>query len=173
MVSLYILLIAAVIAIFGLIVIMFSYIKKVDRSMRMGRFFLVFGIIIMIISGLSVNKEKKAHQAAIDHQEKMQSQQIYDAALVHVNDKKVHVKNGQAKVTIRTSANVAIKVHSNQEQLHDLNYKSTKKKKDIKVSFVMPGEYTVTATRGQNKVIKRIIVLKDDQKNIHVNSVDK
>ena len=172
MISLYILLVAAVLVIFGLVVIIFSHIKKIDRSMRMGRFFLVFGIIVMIISGLFMNTEKRAHQAAINHQEKVQSQQIYDAALVHISDETVYVKSGQAKVTIRTSENVAIKVHSNHEQLHDLNYKSTREKKNIKVTFVMPGEYTVTATRGQNKVIKHIVVLKDNHKNIHENSVN-
>lgn len=164
MISLYILLIASVVAIFGLIVTIFSHIKKVNRSKRMGHFFLVFGVIIAIIAGFSMNKEKEAHQAAIAHQKKLQVEQIYDAGLVHINDRKVRIKNGQAKVMIYVSANTRIKIHSSHEQLHDLDYKPNKEKRDVRVTFVMPGKYTVTATRGQNKVVKYITVLKSNQR---------
>lgn len=164
MIILYILLIASVVAIFGLIVTIFSHIKKVNRSKRMGHFFLVFGVIIAIIAGFSMNKEKEAHQAAIAHQKKLQAEQIYDAGLVHINDRKVRIKNGQAKVMIYVSANTMIKIHSSHEQLHDLDYKPNKEKRDVRVTFVMPGKYTVTATRGQNKVVKYITVLKSNQR---------
>lgn len=164
MISLYILLIASVVAIFGLIVTIFSHIKKVNRSKRMGHFFLVFGVIIAIVAGFSMNKEKEAHQAAIAHQKKLQTEQIYDAGLVHINDRKVRIKNGQAKVMIYVSANTTIKIHSSHEQLHDLDYKPNKEKRDVRVTFVMPGKYTVTATRGQNKVVKYITVLKSNQR---------
>lgn len=164
MISFYILLIASVVAIFGLIVTIFSHIKKVNRSKRMGHFFLVFGVIIAIIAGFSMNKEKEAHQAAIAHQKKLRTEQIYDAGLVHINDRKVRIKNGQAKVTIYVSANTTIKIHSSHEQLHDLDYKPNKEKGDVRVTFVLPGKYTVTATRGQNKVVKYITVLKSNQR---------
>src|SRR5699024_8286233 len=101
-----------------------------------------------------------------DHQKKVQAEQIYDAELVHLSDKKVKIKDGEAKVTIHVSKNTAVKVSSNHEQLHDLNYKPNKSKKDIKVTFVMPGKYTVKATRGQNKITKHITVQKDDQKKV-------
>ncbi|WP_258087764.1 hypothetical protein [Weissella fangxianensis] len=166
MISLYILLIASVVAIFGLFVTIFARVKKIDRSKRMGHFFLTFGIIVALFAGFSINKEKEAHQAAQDHQKKVQAEQIYDAELVHLSDKKVKIKDGKAKVTIHVSKNTAVKVSSNHEQLHDLNYKPNKSKKDIKVTFVMPGKYTVKATRGQNKITKHITVQKDDQKNV-------
>ena len=166
MISLYILLIASVVAIFGLFVTIFARVKKIDRSKRMGHFFLTFGIIVALFAGFSINKEKEAHQAAQDHQKKVQAEQIYDAELVHLSDKKVKIKDGEAKVTIHVSKNTAVKVSSNHEQLHDLNYKPNKSKKDIKVTFVMPGKYTVKATRGQNKITKHITVQKDDQKKV-------
>ncbi|APS41573.1 hypothetical protein FOL01_0714 [Weissella jogaejeotgali] len=166
MISLYILLIASVVAIFGLFVTIFARVKKIDRSKRMGHFFLTFGIIVALFAGFSINKEKEAHQAAQDHQKKVQAEQIYDAELVHLSDKKVKIKDGEAKVTIHVSKNAAVKVSSNHEQLHDLNYKPNKSKKDIKVTFVMPGKYTVKATRGQNKITKHITVQKDDQKKV-------
>ena len=166
MISLYILLIASVVAIFGLFVTIFARVKKIDRSKRMGHFFLIFGIIVALFAGFSINKEKEAHQAAQDHQKKVQAEQIYDAELVHLSDKKVKIKDGKAKVTIHVSKNTAVKVSSNHEQLHDLNYKPNKSKKDIKVTFVMPGKYTVKATRGQNKITKHITVQKDDQKKV-------
>ena len=130
----------------------------------MGHFFLVFGLIVALIAGFSMNKEKEAHQAAIAHQEKLQAEQMYDAGLVHLSDKQVRIKDGQAKVTIHVSANTTIKIHSSHEQLHDLDYKPIKEKKDIRVTFVMPGKYTVTATRGQTKVVKHIMVLKNNHK---------
>lgn len=166
MISLYILLIASVVAIFGLFVTIFARVKKIDRSKRMGHFFLTFGIIVALFAGFSINKEKEAHQAARDYQKKVQTKQIYDAELVHLSDKKVKIKDGETKVTIHVSKNTAVKVSSNHEQLHDLNYKPNKSKKDIKVTFVMPGKYTVKATRGQNKITKHITVQKDDQKNV-------
>lgn len=166
MISLYILLIASVVAIFGLFVTIFARVKKIDRSKRMGHFFLTFGIIVALFAGFSINKEKETHQAAQDHQKKVQAEQIYDAELVHLSDKKVKIKDGEAKVTIHVSKNTAVKVSSNHEQLHDLNYKPNKSKKDIKVTFVMPGKYTVKATRGQNKITKHITVQKDDQKKV-------
>ena len=166
MISLYILLIASVVAIFGLFVTIFARVKKIDRSKRMGHFFLTFGIIVALFAGFSINKEKEAHQAAQYHQKKVQAEQIYDAELVHLSDKKVKIKDGEAKVTIHVSKNTAVKVSSNHEQLHDLNYKPNKSKKDIKVTFVMPGKYTVKATRGQNKITKHITVQKDDQKKV-------
>ena len=166
MISLYILLIASVVAIFGLFVTIFARVKKIDRSKRMGLFFLTFGIIVALFAGFSINKEKEAHQAAQDHQKKVQAAQIYDAELVHLSDKKVKIKDGEAKVTIHVSKNTAVKVSSNNEQFHDLNYKPNKSKKDIKVTFVMPGKYTVKATRGQNKITKHITVQKDDQKKV-------
>ena len=166
MISLYILLIASVVAIFGLFVTIFARVKKIDRSKRMGHFFLTFGIIVALFAGFSINKEKEAHQAAQDHQKKVQAAQIYDAELVHLSDKKVKIKDGEAKVTIHVSKNTAVKVSSNNEQFHDLNYKPNKSKKDIKVTFVMPGKYTVKATRGQNKITKHITVQKDDQKKV-------
>ena len=166
MISLYILLIASVVAIFGLFVTIFARVKKIDRSKRIGHFFLTFGIIVALFAGFSINKEKEAHQAAQDHQKKVQAEQIYDAELVHLSDKKVKIKDGEAKVTIHVSKNTAVKVSSNHEQLHDLNYKPNKSKKDIKVTFVMPGKYTVKATRGQNKITKHITVQKDDQKKV-------
>lgn len=166
MISLYILLIASVVAIFGLFVTIFARVKKIDRSKRMGHFFLTFGIIVALFAGFSINKEKEAHQAAQDHQKKVQAEQIYDAELVHLSDKKVKIKDGEAKVTIHVSKNTAVKVSSNHEQLHDLNYKPNKSKKEIKVTFVMPGKYTVKATRGQNKITKHITVQKDDQKKV-------
>lgn len=166
MISLYILLIANGVAIFGLIVTVFSHIKKVDRSKRMGHFFLVFGVIVAVIAGFSINKENEAHQAAIFHQKKLQAEQIYDAGLVHISDKQVRIKHGQAKVTFYVSANTKIKIHSNHEQLHDLDYKPIKEKKNIRVTFVMPGGYTVTATRGQNKIVKHITVIKANPKKV-------
>ena len=164
MISLYILLIAVVVAIFGLFVTIFSYVKKIDRSKRMGHFFLVFGVIVAVIAGLSINKEKQAHQAALEHQEKLRSEQIYDAGLVHISNKKLRIKNGKATATIHVSKDTSINIHSNHEQLHDLNYKPNKGKKDIRVTFVMPGKYSVTATRGQNKIVKKILVLKGTHK---------
>ncbi|HJA24034.1 MAG TPA: hypothetical protein H9958_07435, partial [Candidatus Limosilactobacillus intestinavium] len=103
MISLYILLIASVVAIFGLFVTIFAHVKKIDRSKRMGHFFLTFGIIVALFAGFSINKEKEAHQAAQDHQKKVQAEQIYDAELVHLSDKKVKIKDGEAKVTIHVS----------------------------------------------------------------------
>ena len=166
MISLYILLIASVVAIFGLFVTIFAHVKKIDRSKRMGHFFLTFGIIVALFAGFSINKEKEAHQAAQDHQKKVQTEQIYDAELVHLSDKKVKIKDGEAKVTIHVSKNTAVKVSSNHKQLHDLSYKPNKSKKEIKVTFVMPGKYTVKATRGQNKITKHITVQKGDHKRV-------
>ena len=166
MISLYILLIASVVAIFGLFVTIFARVKKIDRSKRMGHFFLTFGIIVALFAGFSINKEKEAHQAAQDHQKKVQAEQIYDAELVHLSDKKVKIKDGEAKVTIHVSKNTAVKVSSNHKQLHDLSYKPNKSKKEIKVTFVMPGKYTVKATRGQNKITKHITVQKGDHKRV-------
>ena len=166
MISLYILLIASVVAIFGLFVTIFARVKKIDRSKRMGHFFLTFGIIVALFAGFSINKEKEAHQAAQDHQKKVQTEQIYDAELVHLSDKKVKIKDGEAKVTIHVSKNTAVKVSSNHKQLHDLSYKPNKSKKEIKVTFVMPGKYTVKATRGQNKITKHITVQKGDHKRV-------
>ena len=166
MISLYILLIASVVAIFGLFVTIFAHVKKIDRSKRMGHFFLTFGIIVALFAGFSINKEKEAHQAAQDHQKKVQAEQIYDAELVHLSDKKVKIKDGEAKVTIHVSKNTAVKVSSNHKQLHDLSYKPNKSKKEIKVTFVMPGKYTVKATRGQNKITKHITVQKGDHKRV-------
>lgn len=166
MISLYILLIASIVAIFGLFVTIFAHVKKIDRSKRMGHFFLTFGVIVALFAGFSINKEKEAHQAAEDHQKRVQAEQIYDAELIHLSAKKVTVKDGEAKVTIHVSKNTAVKIYSNHEQLHDLEYKPNNSKKDIKITFVMPGKYTVKATRGQNRIIKHITVSKDNHKKV-------
>lgn len=166
MISLYILLIASIVAIFGLFVTIFAHVKKIDRSKRMGHFFLTFGVIVALFAGFSINKEKEAHQAAEDHQKRVQAEQIYDAELIHLSAKKVTVKDGEAKVTIHVSKNTAVKIYSNHEQLHDLEYKPNNSKKYIKITFVMPGKYTVKATRGQNRIIKHITVSKDNHKKV-------
>ncbi|KAA8442518.1 hypothetical protein FKV75_00985 [Weissella paramesenteroides] len=166
MISLYILLIASIVAIFGLFVTVFAHVKKIDRSKRMGHFFLTFGVIVALFAGFSINKEKEAHQAAEDHQKRVQAEQIYDAELIHLSAKKVTIKDGEAKVTIHVSKNTAVKIYSNHEQLHDLEYKPNNSKKDIKITFVMPGKYTVKATRGQNRIIKHITVSKDNHKKV-------
>lgn len=166
MISLYILLIASIVAIFGLFVTIFAHVKKIDRSKRMGHFFLTFGVIVALFAGFSINKEKEAHQAAEDHQKRVQAEQIYDAELIHLSAKKVTIKDGEAKVTIHVSKNTAVKIYSNHEQLHDLEYKPNNSKKDIKITFVMPGKYTVKATRGQNRIIKHITVSKDNHKKV-------
>lgn len=166
MISLYILLIASIVAIFGLFVTIFAHVKKIDRSKRMGHFFITFGVIVALFAGFSINKEKEAHQAAKDHQKRVQAEQIYDAELIHLSAKKVTIKDGEAKVTIHVSKNTAVKIYSNHEQLHDLEYKPNNSKKDIKITFVMPGKYTVKATRGQNRIIKHITVSKDNHKKV-------
>lgn len=166
MISLYILLIASIVAIFGLFVTIFAHVKKIDRSKRMGHFFLTFGVIVALFAGFSINKEKEAHQAAEAHQKRVQAEQIYDAELIHLSAKKVTIKDGEAKVTIHVSKNTAVKIYSNHEQLHDLEYKPNNSKKDIKITFVMPGKYTVKATRGQNRIIKHIKVSKDNHKKV-------
>jgi hypothetical protein len=132
----------------------------------MGHFFLTFGVIVALFAGFSINKEKEAHQAAEDHQKRIQAEQIYDAELIHLSAKKVTIKDGEAKVTIHVSKNTAVKIYSNHEQLHDLEYKPNNSKKDIKITFVMPGKYTVKATRGQNRIIKHITVSKDNHKKV-------
>ncbi|KAA8432915.1 hypothetical protein ACFQGR_03570 [Weissella sagaensis] len=170
MISLYILLIAVVVAIFGLFVTIFSWVKKVDRSKRMGHFFLVFGIIVALVAGFSMNKEHAARQAAIDHQKQIRADQMYDAKLVHLSAKKVRIDDGQAKIKIHVSKNTAIKITSSHKQLRDLDYKPNKVAKDILVTFVMPGKYTVTATRGENKVVKHMTILKDHDKHVAVSS---
>lgn len=170
MISLYILLIASIVAIFGLFVTIFAHVKKIDRSKRMGHFFLTFGVIVALFAGFSINKEKEAHQAAEDHQKRVQAEQIYDAELIHLSAKKVTIKDGEAKVTIHVSKNTAVKIYSNHEQLHDLEYKPNNSKKDIKITFVMPGKYTVKAIRGQNRIIKHITVSKDNHKKVTVST---
>lgn len=170
MISLYILLIAIVVAIFGLFVTIFSWVKKVDRSKRMGHFFLVFGVIVAVVAGFSMNKEHAARQAAIDHQKQIRADQMYDAKLVHLSAKKVRIDDGQAQIKIHVSKNTAIKITSSHKQLRDLDYKPNKAAKDILVTFVMPGKYTVTATRGENKIVKHMTILKDDDKHVAVSS---
>lgn len=170
MISLYVLLIAIVVAIFGLFVTIFSWVKKVDRSKRMGHFFLVFGVIVALVAGFSMNKEHAARQAAIDHQKQIRADQMYDAKLVHLSAKKVRIDDGQAQIKIHVSKNTAIKITSSHKQLRDLDYKPNKAAKDILVTFVMPGKYTVTATRGENKIVKHMTILKDDDKHIAVSS---
>ena len=170
MISLYILLIAIVVAIFGLFVTIFSWVKKIDRSKRMGHFFLFFGIVVALVAGFSINKEHDAHQAAVEHQKQIRADQMYDAELVHLSTKKVRIKDGQAKIKIHVSKNTAIKITSSHKQLHDLNYKPNEAKKDILITFVMPGKYTVMATRGENKVVKHMTVLKDTGKQVSTSS---
>ncbi|MGO3468668.1 MAG: hypothetical protein ACTIMJ_04970 [Weissella hellenica] len=170
MISLYILLIAIVVAIFGLFVTIFSWVKKVDRSKRMGHFFLVFGVIVAVVAGFSMNKEHAARQAAIDHQKQIRADQMYDAKLVHLSAKKVRIDDGQAQIKIHVSKNTAIKITSSHKQLRDLDYKPNKAAKDILVTFVMPGKYTVTATRGEDKIVKHMTILKDDDKHVAVSS---